>query len=81
MAGNLHFNPLKDKLVNDSGQEVFLEEPKGVELPSRGFDVEDPGYLPPPKNSEEIQIRIKVILKDCSCLLHSLPGMGKTYQE
>ena len=59
LAGNLHFNPLKDKLVNDSGQEVFLEEPKGVELPSRGFDVVDPGFIPPPKNSEDILIKIK----------------------
>jgi len=41
LAGNLHFNPLKDKLVNESGQEVFLDEPIGVELPPKGFDVED----------------------------------------
>jgi aconitate hydratase len=58
LAGNLNFNPLKDKLVNESGQEVFLEEPVGVELPPKGFGVEDPGYLAPPKNPSEITIRI-----------------------
>jgi len=59
LAGNLLFNPLKDKLVNESGQEVFLDEPMGVELPPKGFDVKDPGYLAPPPDPEKIAIRIK----------------------
>jgi aconitate hydratase len=59
LAGNLNFNPLKDKLVNESGQEVFLEEPMGVELPPKGFGVEDPGYIAPPQNPDEITISIK----------------------
>jgi len=52
LAGNLNFNPLKDKLVNEAGQEVFLSEPEGEELPSRGFEVEDTGYLAPPVNTD-----------------------------
>jgi len=59
LAGNLNFNPLKDKLVNEAGQEVILEEPIGVKLPPKGFDVEDTGYLAPPNNPDEIAIRIK----------------------
>jgi aconitate hydratase len=58
LAGNLDFNPLKDKLLNEDGEEIFLEEPAGVELPPKGFDVEDPGYLAPPQNPEAIDIRI-----------------------
>ena len=54
LAGNLNFNPLKDKLVNETGQEVFLEEPSGEELPARGFEVEDPGYIAPPADQEII---------------------------
>ena len=40
IAGDLTFNPLTDKLTNEDGREVMLDEPKGIELPTRGFDVE-----------------------------------------
>src|SRR4029078_3608049 len=40
MAGTLNFNPLKDKLINDKGEEVLLKEPTGFELPPKGFAVE-----------------------------------------
>ncbi|HEX2684376.1 MAG TPA: aconitate hydratase, partial [Ferruginibacter sp.] len=33
IAGDLTFNPLKDKLKNEEGKEVMLDEPTGVELP------------------------------------------------
>ena len=59
LAGNLNFNPLKDKLVNGSGEEVSLDEPIGLELPPKGFAVEDTGYLAPPDNPDDIVIRIK----------------------
>ena len=52
-------NPVKDKLFNEDGQEGSLEEPIGVELPPKGFDVEDTGYLAPPHDPDEIAIRIK----------------------
>ncbi len=47
IAGDLRFNPLKDKLVNDNGDEVMLDEPSGIELPMNGFDFEDNGYVNP----------------------------------
>lgn len=59
LAGNLNFNPLKDKLINESGQEVYLDEPVGVELPPKGFDVEDSGYVAPPQKPDQISIKIK----------------------
>jgi aconitate hydratase len=58
LAGRLTFNPLKDPLVNSNGERVMLDEPRGVELPPSGFDVMDPGYLPPPEHAEQIAIRI-----------------------
>ena len=45
IAGSLEFNPLKDGILNDKGEEVYLDEPEGIELPVRGFDVEDSGFL------------------------------------
>ncbi|HMU05813.1 MAG TPA: aconitase family protein, partial [Saprospiraceae bacterium] len=41
LAGRLDFNPMTDALINEDGQSVMLDEPTGMELPPRGFDVED----------------------------------------
>lgn len=58
IAGRLSFNPLKDKLVNDKGEEVMLDEPTGYELPPRGFSVEDPGYLAPADNGKDVEVAV-----------------------
>lgn len=47
IAGDLTFNPLKDKLQNSDGEWVMLDEPKGDELPAAGFAVENNGYIAP----------------------------------
>jgi aconitate hydratase len=56
IAGRLSFNPLRDKLVNAEGLEVMLDEPKGYELPPRGFSVEDAGYQAPAENGQNVQV-------------------------
>lgn len=56
IAGVLTFNPIKDKLINNEGQEVMLDEPTGEELPSKGFDVEDPGYQAPAQDGSNVEI-------------------------
>jgi len=56
IAGDLTFNPLKDKLVNEEGKEVMLDEPTGVELPPNGFSVDDPGYQAPAKDGQSVQV-------------------------
>src|SRR6056297_988721 len=53
IAGDLTFNPLKDTLTNDKGEQVKLEEPKGVEFPTGGFAVEDNGYQEPAKDGSK----------------------------
>ncbi len=59
IAGNLNFNPLKDKLKNRKGEEVKLDEPSGFELPPRGFSVDDPGYLPPAEDGSKLKVIVK----------------------
>jgi aconitate hydratase len=56
IAGDLTFNPLRDKLKNEEGKEVMLEEPTGVELPPNGFSVEDAGYQAPARNGQDVQV-------------------------
>lgn len=56
IAGRLSFNPLKDKLVNANGEEVMLDEPQGYEMPPKGFDVDDPGYVAPAADGSGVQV-------------------------
>ncbi len=58
IGGNLLFNPLTDTLTNDKGEQVKLDPPVGAELPAKGFDVEDAGYIAPAINSDAIQIHV-----------------------
>lgn len=59
IAGDLTFNPLKDKLKNEKGEDVMLDEPTGVELPPKGFSVDDAGYQAPAKDGKNIQVVVK----------------------
>ncbi len=56
IAGDLCFNPLKDKLKSKDGREVMLAEPEGTDFPPKGFDVKDNGYLAPGNGKEEVHI-------------------------
>jgi aconitate hydratase len=58
IAGDLTFNPVTDTLLNDDGQAVKLDEPKGVEFPPKGFDVKDPGYLAPAADGSGVKVKI-----------------------
>ncbi len=59
IAGTLAYNPLKDTLTNENGEQVMLDEPTGLELPPKGFDVEDPGYLAPPADGSGVSVSVK----------------------
>jgi aconitate hydratase len=49
---------MKDTLINEDGVEVKLDEPTGVELPPKGFDVKDAGYLAPPSDASNIVVNV-----------------------
>ncbi len=59
IAGDLRFNPLKDTLRNDKGEDVKLDEPTGYELPPKGFSVDDPGYQAAAKDGSKVQVIVK----------------------
>ncbi|MCB0793960.1 MAG: aconitate hydratase [Flavobacteriales bacterium] len=59
IAGDLTFNPLTDELVNEEGQKVKLDEPKGIELPPMGFDVKDAGYKAPAADGSTVEVIVK----------------------
>ncbi|MET1260891.1 aconitate hydratase [Flagellimonas sp. DF-77] len=56
IAGRLDFNPVTDKLINEDGEEVVLDEPRGYELPPEGFAVEDAGFIAPMEDGSGVQV-------------------------
>ncbi len=58
ISGRLDFNPMTDTLLNEDGEEVRLDEPLGIELPAKGFEVEDAGYLAPTENGAQVVVKV-----------------------
>ncbi|WP_124642619.1 aconitate hydratase [Amniculibacterium aquaticum] len=58
ISGRLDFNPITDTLTNEAGEQVKLAEPKGAELPSKGFDVADNGYQAPSVDGSAVVVNV-----------------------
>jgi aconitate hydratase len=58
IAGDLTFNPMTDKLINEKGEEVMLDAPSGDELPTKGFYADDAGYQAPAADGSGVQIAV-----------------------
>ena len=56
ISGRLDFNPINDTLVNEEGNEVKLDPPSGIELPPKGFDYEDNGYIEPSMDGSKVEV-------------------------
>jgi aconitate hydratase len=58
IAGDLTFNPLTDTLTNDLGEQVKLDEPEGIEMPIKGYAVEDAGYQAPAEDGSTVEVLV-----------------------
>ncbi|WP_374951496.1 aconitate hydratase [Mucilaginibacter sp.] len=58
IAGDLTFNPLTDTLTNKDGEQVKFDEPEGIEMPIRGYAVEDAGYQAPAEDGSQVQVLV-----------------------
>ena len=45
-------------MINEDGEEVKLDEPRGIELPPIGFDVEDAGYVEPIEDGSGVNVSV-----------------------
>lgn len=61
IAGDLTFNPLTDFLTNEKGERVKLDPPTGDELPKKGFDVKDPGFVAPAKDGSKVVVKVSPV--------------------
>ena len=77
ISGDLGFNPITDTLTNDKGEQVKLDEPTGWELPPKGFDVEDAGYLAPAEDGSSVEIEVNPDSKRLQLLAGFAPWNGK----
>ena len=81
IAGDLCFNPMTDTLPNKKGEQVKLAEPKGYEMPPKGYAVEDAGYLAPSEDGS----KVKIVIDPKSTRLQKLAPFaawdGKDYTE
>lgn len=77
IAGDLTFNPLKDTLTNEDGQQVKLDEPSGAEFPPNGFAVKDAGYLAPARDGGKVQVKIAKDSNRLQALSPFAPWDGK----
>jgi len=75
LSGRLDFDPMNDTLINEDGKEVKLKEPEGIELPPKGFEVEDAGYLAPDEDGSGVEV---VVAKDSERLQVLEPFMPIT---
>ncbi len=77
IAGDMCFNPLTDTLVNEKGVEVKLDEPQGLELPEKGFEVEDNGYQAPAEDGKDVNITVDPLSKRLQLLSPFSPWNGE----
>ncbi|MGN6249191.1 MAG: aconitate hydratase [Ginsengibacter sp.] len=56
IAGRITFNPLTDYIENDKGEKVKLKEPEGIQMPQKGFAVEDPGFQAPAEDGNNVEV-------------------------
>ena len=68
LAGTLDFDPLTDSITTDAGASVRLDPPVGDDLPPRGFDPGESGFVAPPDDgSGDRRRRVARPPSACSC--------------
>lgn len=82
LAGKITFNPITDTIKNDAGNEVKLSPPSGNELPVKGFDAGNSGFIAPPADGSKITVKIDPESKRLQALeAFKAPDMRKDFTE
>ncbi len=80
ISGRLDFDPTRNTLINQEGNEVRLDPPKGLELPPKGFDVEDNGYIAPQEDGSGVEVIVKENSERLQLLTPFEPWDGKNIE-
>jgi aconitate hydratase len=58
LAGRVDFDPTTDTLTTADGEAVRIAEPVGIELPPKGFDPGESGFLAPPADRSGVEVKV-----------------------
>ena len=81
IAGRLSFNPLTDTLENANGEKVKLDPPTGEELPPKGFEKGESGFIPPAKNGGDLEVVVRTDSDRLQLLKPFVPWDGKDFVD
>ena len=81
LAGRMSFNPLTDSLTGADGKTFRLAPPHGEELPQRGFDPGESGYLPPADDSAAVRVEVDPKSERLQILTPFAPWDGKDFEN
>lgn len=59
LTGRLDVDFTREPIIGDDGVEVFLSAPSADELPSRGFDAGESGFIMPAVDGSNVSVSIK----------------------
>ncbi|MCB0611625.1 MAG: aconitate hydratase, partial [Lewinella sp.] len=65
----------------EEGEKVKLDEPKGIELPPKGFDVKDAGYKEPAADGSKVEVVVKPDSERLQLLEPFAPWNGKNLTD
>jgi aconitate hydratase len=81
LGGRLDFNPLADALTGANGEPLKLAPPEAPELPAAGFAPGGAGFVAPPEDGSQIEVRVKPDSERLQ-LLEPFPAWdGKDYER
>ncbi|MEY2570697.1 MAG: aconitate hydratase, partial [Acidimicrobiaceae bacterium] len=79
LAGTLDFNPITDTLTTPSGEQVLLDPPVGEDLPARGFDPGESGFIAAAADASGITIAVSPTSDRLQLLQPFTPWDGNDY--
>mgnify|MGYP001309615810 FL=1 len=77
IAGKLSFNPITDELLNEKGEKVKLDPPRGEELPPSGFDEGAAGFVAPAEDGSKVEVIVDSNSERLQLLKPFTPWDGK----
>jgi aconitate hydratase len=81
LAGTLEFDPAVDTLTAPDGTAVKLAAPVGEELPQRGFDPGESGFIQPPEDGSGVAVIVSPTSDRLQLLQPFEPWDGKDFDK
>jgi aconitate hydratase len=81
LAGTLEFDPATDTLIATDGTAVKLAPPVGEELPAKGFDPGESGFVQPPEDGTAVEVKVSPTSDRLQLLEPFAPWDGSDYVQ